>query len=104
LGFTSAEWPLWSVILLAFVAGNSTASWNGVQIAEVARHSPSLLISETSTGSSIQVHLSNMAAPTAFAAFVATNGRSDSACLCAGACSLLALALLPREPGRGQGA
>src|SRR5690606_24366788 len=37
LGFTSAEWPLWSVILLAFVAGSSAASWNGVQIAEVAR-------------------------------------------------------------------
>lgn len=104
LGFTSAEWPLWSVILLAFVAGSSAASWNGVQIAEVARHSPSHLISETSAGSSILVNLSNMAAPTAFAAFVATNGRYDYAFLCADACSLLVLALLPRERGRAQGA
>src|SRR5690606_31049742 len=44
LGMTSAQWPLWSVIVLAFVAGCTAASWNGVQIAEVARRSPSHLI------------------------------------------------------------
>ncbi|WP_255592737.1 MFS transporter [Bordetella sp. BOR01] len=98
LGLTNPEWPLWTVILLAFIAGCSAASWNGVQIAEVARRSPSHLISETAAGSSILVNLINMLAPTAFAAFVAVSGRYDYAFICAGACTLLVLVFLPREP------
>lgn len=97
LGLTSPQWPLWSIVLLAFVAGCSAASWNGVQIAEVARRSPSHLISETSAGSSILVNLANMLAPTAFAAFVAATGRYDYAFLCAAACSLLVMVALPRD-------
>lgn len=97
LGLTSADWPLWSVITLAFVAGCSAASWNGVQIAEVARRSPPQMISETSAGSSILVNLMNMVAPTLFAAFVAVSGRYDYAFIFAGACSLLVLVCLPRE-------
>lgn len=100
LGLTSTEWPLWSVVTLAFVAGCSAASWNGVQIAEVARHSPPHMISETSAGSSILVNLTNMLAPTLFALFVASTGRYDYAFICAGACSLLVLVCLPREQRR----
>src|SRR5690606_22106089 len=84
LGLTSPQWPLWAVILLAFVAGCSAASWNGVQIAEVARRSPSHLIAETAAGSSILVNLTNMVAPTAFAAFVAAGGGYTYAFICAG--------------------
>jgi len=98
LGLTSPQWPLWAIILLAFVAGCSAASWNGVQIAEVARRSPPHLISETAAGSSILVNLTNMLAPTAFAAFVAVSGHYDYAFICTGACSLLVLLVLPREP------
>ncbi|HYG42698.1 MAG TPA: hypothetical protein VEA17_07245, partial [Bordetella sp.] len=98
LGLTSPAWPLWAIIVLAFVAGCSAASWNGVQIAEVARRSPPRLISETAAGSSILINLTNMLAPTAFAAFVALSGRYEYAFICAGACSLLVLVFLPREP------
>ncbi|GAB3114223.1 MFS transporter [Bordetella tumbae] len=103
LGLTSAAWPLWSVITLAFVAGCSAASWNGVQIAEVARRSPPQMISETSAGSSILVNLMNMVAPTLFAAFVAVSGRYDYAFIFAGACSLLVLVCLPRDQRGGPG-
>lgn len=96
LGMTSTQWPLWSVILLAFVAGCTAASWNGVQIAEVARRSPSHLITETAAGASILVSLVNVAAPTAFALAVAASGRYDLAFLCAGICALLVLVMLPR--------
>jgi len=96
LGLTSPQWPLWTIILLAFVAGCSAASWNGVQIAEVARQSPPQLISETAAGSSILINLTNMLAPTAFAAFVATTGHYDYAFICTGACSLLVLGFLAR--------
>ena len=97
LGLTSSAWPLWAVVVLAFIAGSSAASWNGVQIAEVARRSPPQLISETSAGSSILVNLMNMVAPTLFAIFVASNGHYDYAFICAGACSLLVLICLPRD-------
>lgn len=97
LGLSTSEWPLWTVIVLAFVAGGSVASWNGVQIAEIARRSLPEMISETAAGASILVNLSNILAPAAFAAFVATTGRYDYAFACAGACTLLAIAFLPRN-------
>jgi MFS family permease len=97
LGFTSTEWPLWSVITLAFIAGCSAASWNGVQIAEVARYSPAEMISETAAGSSILVNLVNMTAPALFALFVASTGRYDYAFMSVGICSIFVLACLPRN-------
>ncbi len=97
LGLSSPEWPIWTIIVLAFVAGCSAASWNGVQIAEVARRSPPGMISETAAGSSILVNVVNMLVPTAFAAFVAFSGRYDYAFGFAGACTLLVLVFLPRD-------
>src|SRR5690606_3675284 len=97
LGLTSPQWPLWSILLLAFVAGCTAASWNGVQIAEVARRSPAHMVTETASGSAILVSLVNIVAPAAFAMSVAASGRYDLGFLCAGACSLLVLVLLPRD-------
>jgi len=97
LGLTSPQWPLWLIILLAFVAGCTAASWNGVQIAEVARRSPVHMVTETASGSAILVSLVNIVAPTAFAMSVTASGRYDLGFLCAGACSLLVLVLLPRD-------
>ena len=97
LGLSGPEWPIWTIIVLAFVAGCSAASWNGVQIAEVARRSPPGMISETAAGSSILVNVVNMLVPTAFAAFVAFSGRYDYAFGFAGACTLLVLVFLPRD-------
>src|SRR5690606_31871050 len=97
LGLTSPQWPLWSIILLALVAGGTAASWNGVQIAEVARRSPPNMIAETAAGSAILISLVNIVAPSALAMSVAASGRYDIPFLCAGACSLLVLVCLPRE-------
>src|SRR5690606_10786424 len=97
LGLSNNTWPLWAIMLLAFIAGCSVASWNGVQIAEVARRSPPELISETASGSSILIHISNMVVPTAFAAFVSMTGHYDYAFMAIGVCSLLVLAFLPRN-------
>jgi MFS family permease len=93
-GLFRPDWPVWSLMLLAAVAGASVSGWNGVQIAEVARRSPRHLIGETAAGSVILVFLSNMLAPIAFAAFVAATRRFDLAFIIAGACSLLCLPLL----------
>lgn len=101
LGLSNTHWPLWSIVLLAFVAGCSAASWNGVQIAEVARRSPPDLISETSAGSSILVNITNMLVPAAFAAFVASTQRYDYAFYAAGLCTVLVLFVLPRDAQGG---
>lgn len=97
LGLSNPQWPIWSIVLLAFVAGCSAASWNGVQIAEVARRSPPNLISETSAGSSILVNITNMLVPAAFAAFVAATQRYDYAFYVGSLFTLLVLVVLPRE-------
>ncbi len=94
------DWPLWSMMLIAVVAGATVSGWNGVQVAEVARRSPRKLIAEAAAGSVIIVFLSNMTAPIAFAAFVAATGRFDIAFLVAGLCSLVCLPLLWGD-GRG---
>ncbi|MFC3340135.1 MFS transporter [Paracandidimonas soli] len=97
LGLTTPEWPLWSIIVLALISGCTTASWNGVHIAEVARRSPPNLIAETSAGAAILVSVVNIVAPTVFAILVATTGRYDIAFLCVGVCALLVLVILPRD-------
>jgi len=97
LGMSSPDWPTWTIVLLAFVAGGSAASWNGVQIAEVARRSPPNLISETAAGASILVGIVNMLVPTAFAVFVAFSGHYDYAFIMVGASTLLVLVFLPRN-------
>src|SRR5690606_34460815 len=97
LGLSTPAWPLWAVITLAFVAGSSAASWNGVQIAEIARRSPPNQIPETAAGSSILINLVNMLVPAAFAAFVALSGRYDYAFGLVGLCTLLVLVVLPRD-------
>ena len=97
LGLSTPGWPIWTIVVLAFVAGCSAASWNGVQIAEVARRSPPHLISETAAGTGILVSVVNMLVPAAFAAFVAFSGRYDYAFGFAGACTLLVLVFLPRR-------
>lgn len=97
LGLSGPDWPVWTIVILAFVAGCSAASWNGVQIAEVARRSPPDMISETAAGSSILVNVVNMVVPTVFAAFVAFSGRYDYAFGFAGVCTLLVLVFLPRD-------
>ncbi len=97
LGLSAATWPLWVVAVLVFFAGCSVASWNGVQIAEIARRSPPGMIAETAAGSSILINLINMIAPTVFATFIAFSGRYDYAFAGAGVCTLLALAFMPYE-------
>ena len=86
--------PLWSLMALSALAGATVAGWNGVEIAEVARRSPRHMIGETAAGNVILVYLTNMIAPTAFAAFVAATGRFDVAFIVAGVCALLCVPLL----------
>ncbi len=102
MGLTNPDWPVWTVMLLAFVAGSTAASWNGVQIAEIARRSPPEWVSETAAGASVLVNLVNMIAPACFASYVVfSGGRYDYAFISAGVCTLLVLVFMPWERKRG---
>jgi len=97
LGLSSAQWPLWVMMLLALVAGCSVAGWNGVQIAEMARLSPPGLVAETSAGSAILYSFVHILAPTAFAAFVFATGRYDIAFIALAVFPLLVAFVVPRK-------
>jgi MFS family permease len=100
LALTSPQWPLWALSLLAGIGGVTVSSWNGVQIAEVARLAPRELIGETTSGSTILIFLGYILGPSAFAMLVGASGRFDLAFMGVALATLAALLGL-RAPMRG---
>jgi MFS family permease len=94
---TSPGWPFWATALLAAVGGVTVSSWNGVQIAEVARLAPRDLIGETTAGSTILIFLGYIAGPSAFAAIVTACARFDLAFVSVAIATLAALFGLRRR-------
>jgi MFS family permease len=91
LGLAGPGWPLWMVALLAGVGGVTVSSWNGVQIAEVARLAPRRLVGETTAGSTILIFLGYIVGPSAFAMLVSATGRFDTAFFAVALATLAAL-------------
>lgn len=100
LAVTSPAWPLWAVALLAGIGGVTVSSWNGVQIAEIARLAPRHLVGETAAGSTILIFLGYIVGPSAFAALVGATGRFDLAFMAVAAATMAALFGLMGESGR----
>jgi hypothetical protein len=69
----------------------TVSSWNGVQIAEIARRAPRELVGETAAGSTILIFLGYVAGPSAFAALVAATGRYDLAFVAVAVATVAAL-------------
>jgi MFS family permease len=92
LAVTSTSWPLWSLTLVAGVAGVTVSSWNGLQVAEIARHAPAHLLGEAASGATLLVFIGYVVGPAACAALVALTGQFDVAFLCAAGTTALALA------------
>lgn len=92
-------WPSWLFYGLSAVAGITVSSWNGVQIAEIARRSPAGHIREAASGATIIVFLGYVAGPLSFALIVATTGRFDLGFLLCAAAGLLGFLLLATKPG-----
>jgi predicted MFS family arabinose efflux permease len=91
LALTGPGWPAWTIALLAGIGGVTVSSWNGVQIAEVARLAPRQLIGETTAGSTILIFLGYIVGPSAVAMLVASTGRFDAAFLVVALATLAAL-------------
>jgi MFS family permease len=102
LALTDPAWPVWATALLAGMGGVTVSSWNGVQIAEVARLAPRHVVGETTAGSTILTFLGYIVGPSAFAALVAETGRFDAAFVAVALATLAALLGLraPLRPAR----
>jgi MFS family permease len=100
LALTNSAWPFWAMALLAGIGGVTVSSWNGVQIAEVARLAPKHLVGETTAGSTILIFVGYIVGPSAFAALVGATGRFDLAFLAVALATIAALIGL-RSPWTG---
>jgi MFS family permease len=94
-----ASWPV--LLALAALAGFTSASWNGIFIAEVARLSPPDRVAEASAGAILLCFLGYLVAPSLFAALVTATGAWTPAFLLAAAVlALVALGVATRLRGR----
>jgi MFS family permease len=91
LAAPGAIWPL--ALALAFLCGFTSASWNGIFLAEVARVAPPDRVAEASSGAIMLCFVGYLTAPTAFAFAVSRSGSWTlpflTACLLLAAISLL---------------
>lgn len=76
---TTPDWPPAALVLLAAVSGVTVSSWNGVQVAEVARLSPRDAVAETTAGAGVLIFVGYVLGPAAFALVVGATGRYDAA-------------------------
>jgi MFS family permease len=98
LAATTPAWPPAALVALAGVAGVTVSSWNGLQVAEIARHAPPGLVGEAAAGATLLVFLGYVLGPALFAALVAATGRFDLAFAAAALVTLLALPGLLGRP------
>jgi MFS family permease len=97
LAFASPAWPFGAICALAAVAGVTVSSWNGVQMAEIARLAPKGAIAEASSGATIVIFLGYIVGPLVFAWILAATGRYEIGFVVIAATTLLALIGLRRS-------
>jgi MFS family permease len=97
LAAPGAPWGV--VLLLAWLCGFTSASWNGIFLAEIARLSPPDRVAEASSGAIMLCFLGYLLAPTAFAFAVGATGGWVAPFLAA--CALLAAVALLVTARRG---
>ncbi len=98
LAATSVHTPQWLVWLLIIGAGLTVSSWNGVQLAEVARCAPNKRISDVASGAMLLMFLSYVITPLWVGLCLAAGG---SFALAFGITGVLTLGVLPALHGLG---
>lgn len=90
LALSGPHWPVWSLFLLAAIAGIAVSSWNGVQNAEMARRAPPGMIAETMAGGTILIFVGYIIGPPLFGAVSLLSGSMGTAFKLNAAATLLA--------------
>jgi len=91
LALSGPHWPVWTLFLLAAVAGITVSSWNGVQNAEMARRAPAGMIAETMAGGTILIFTGYIVGPPLFGAVALLSGGMGAAFMLNATVTLLAL-------------
>lgn len=94
LAFVTPDWPFAAMVLLFAVAGITVSSWNGVQIAEVARLSPKQVLRETASGATVLIFIGYVVGPAGFAAMRAATGGFTTGLVVVSAVALLPFFIL----------
>ena len=71
LVFADASWPFWLLIAIAGIGGVTVSSWNGMQLAEIARLAPRARVAEALAGSTIVIFIGYVVGPAIFATLAA---------------------------------
>jgi len=100
LAVAAPEWHFGLLCALAGIAGVTVSSWNGVQIAEIARLAPQGKLAEASAGATIVIFIGYIAGPVIFSLVLTATGRYDAACVVIALITISALAILRRRSGR----
>ncbi|MEO8857221.1 MAG: MFS transporter [Burkholderiaceae bacterium] len=90
LATLTPAWPQWALVSLVVVAGATVASWNGVQIAQVAHLARPGTLGESLNGATLLVLLASGAGPALFGLTVALGGNFRIAFGLAALCTLAA--------------
>jgi MFS family permease len=91
LAVANASWSFEAILVLAGIAGVTVSSWNGVQMAEVAKLAPKGSIAEASAGATIIIFLGYVVGPLMMSWVLTATHRYDVGFLVVAATTLLAL-------------
>ncbi|MBV8765423.1 MAG: MFS transporter [Hyphomicrobiales bacterium] len=64
---TNPQWSPAALMLLSAIAGITMSSWNGIQLAEIAREAPKGKVAQTTSGATLVVFFGYVAGPALFA-------------------------------------
>jgi MFS family permease len=93
---TTPQWSPFSLTLLSAIAGVTMSSWNGIQLAEIAREAPKGKVAETTSGATLVVFIGYVAGPALFGLSLAASRSYATAFMVIAALSLIpSLALRP---------
>jgi MFS-type transporter involved in bile tolerance (Atg22 family) len=95
--FMDKDWPHWAIALLCGTAGVTVTSWNGVQIAEIARLAPLDHLREASSGATLILFCGYIIGPVGFALSMALTGGVLVGLIATCVLISLSLLLLPKE-------
>ncbi len=74
LAATGPGWSFAALMALSAVAGVTVTSWNGVQLAEIARLAPAGRVSEATAGATLVTFIGYVVGPAGFAGLLALTG------------------------------
>jgi hypothetical protein len=101
LAFAHAAWPAAGLLAVAAIFGGTAIGWNGVQLAEVARHAPAGAAGAVTGASGFITFSGVVAGPPIFALLAGLTGSYRAGFVAFGVLSGLGglMLLLRRRPG-----